>query len=206
MALCLNDGKMKRLHKKGRDIIKFQQLTLSTLGMLQFASSKGGGEQLLRTIGRPGLNGTKVELEELKRKKIWREAGSRSSIKAEIEGILKQENPEIFGKPVIMYKIRVVGERLEDETGNLIKEEWVVVRRYNDFVSLHKMLKSQITSDDLKTKTLSAKSSEGFFGLKLLPSLPPKKTLTKGFNEHKFIQEVSEGGKGDSVGRSKLVR
>jgi len=115
---------------------------------------------------------------------IWR-ANDIKNVKATIAGVTKQTNSslshhttplDVFSKSqVTMYKIKVTGSRFSsDDPHTIVKEEWVVARRYNGFVTLHKQLKSQVSSLGSRL---------------LLPTLPPKRTLTKGFNEEKFVME-----------------
>ncbi|GMI56943.1 hypothetical protein ScalyP_jg10439, partial [Parmales sp. scaly parma] len=115
---------------------------------------------------------------------IWR-ANNFKNVKATIAGVTKQTNSslshhttplDVFSKSqVTMYKIKVTGSRFSsDDPHTIVKEEWVVARRYNGFVTLHKQLKSQVSSLGSRL---------------LLPTLPPKRTLTKGFNEEKFVME-----------------
>ncbi|GMH57490.1 hypothetical protein TrST_g3950 [Triparma strigata] len=149
-----------------------------TIAMLTYATSKGGGEQLVRDLGRPGLNGCRVSLDELKAMGVYKESGMLN-LECTVEGVVKQTSGgEMFAKPVILYRLRVGCERREGEDGRVVREEWIIMRRYNDFVSLHKKLKGQLTEHNPKGKLLTALEGSGTGQrMRLLPALPPKKSL-----------------------------
>ncbi|GMH92396.1 hypothetical protein TL16_g12336 [Triparma laevis f. inornata] len=149
-----------------------------TIAMLTYATSKGGGEQLVRDLGRPGLNGCRVSLDELKAMGIYKESGMLN-LECTVEGVVKQTSGgEMFAKPVILYRLRVGCERREGDDGRVVREEWIIMRRYNDFVSLHKKLKGQLTEHNPKGKLLTALEGSGDGKrMRLLPALPPKKSL-----------------------------
>jgi hypothetical protein len=187
-----------------------QTRLLPTLGMLKYSTSKGGGEQMIRDLGRPGLGGCRATLEELQEMKVWQAAGSVLNLEAKVEGVVKQTGNEMFAKPVIMYKIRCVCERVVAVAGGgvgensssgsggekVVREEWVCMRRYNDFVSLHKNLKAQLTENNPRTKELSVHEAGGKGNrMLLLPTLPPKKNLNVavGMGGSKFLEQRGRG-------------
>ena len=148
--------------------VKEEDVLLPTAALLKYSTSQGGAAQLVRDLGRPGLNGCRASLEELKYMNVWREGGILLNLYAEVVGVVKQTASELFVKPVILYKIRV--SCLRKLNGKMTREGWVILRRYSDFVALHRKLKASVTDYNHKGKMLTA-------GLKLLPSLPPKKSL-----------------------------
>ena len=150
----------------------------STASMLCYSTSRGGAEQLVRDIGRPGLNGCRVSLNELRAMGIYRER-DMLSLECSVEGVVKQTTGgEMFAKPVILYRLRVACEREEGGDGRVVREEWFIMRRFNDFVSLHKRLKSQLTENNPKAKLMTALEGSGSGErIRLLPALPPKKSL-----------------------------
>ena len=149
-----------------------------TASMLCYSTSKGGAEQLVRDLGRPGLNGCRVSLDELRSMGVYRER-DMISLEASVEGVVKQTSGgEMFAKPVILYRLRVACEREEGDNGRVVREEWFIMRRYNDFVGLHKRLKGQLTENNPKGKLLTALEGSGSgHRMRLLPALPPKKSL-----------------------------
>jgi len=181
----------EKLQKKFNpaNFAEHQTRLMPTIGMLKYSASKGGGEQMIRDLGRPGLGGCRATLIELQDSGIWRSEGCVLNLEAKVEGVVKQTGNELFAKPVIMYKIRCVCERSEGE--KIVREEWVCMRRYNDFVSLHKNLKGQLTENP-KGKELSIVEGAGGGQLMLLlPTLPPKKNLNVavGMGGSKFLEQ-----------------
>jgi hypothetical protein len=193
---------------------EYHVLSMPTVGMLKYSTSKGE-QQMLRDLGRPGLSGCRATLQELQEMGIWRSLGKVMNLEAKVEGVVKQTGNELFAKPVIMcvaaprerrtfgdaanpalrYKIRCVCERLvetdgeganDESGGRIVREEFCIMRRYNDFVTLHRNLKAQLTENNPKNKTLSALSGGGF--MLLLPTLPPKKQLNIG-GASKFLEQ-----------------
>ena len=122
---------------------------------------------------------------------IFRDSGVLSDLQASVEGVVKQTVHDLFTKPVVLYKIRVSClRRLEGD--RVVRDEWCIMRRYNDFVGLHRNLKEAITDQNPKLRELSCMLGDGTGArMKLLPSLPPKKSMNVGVGgvSSKFLEQ-----------------
>jgi hypothetical protein len=159
-------GSMKNMTKSHSDEISRPSITL-----LDFATSKKRENQaiLLRDL-KIGVN--HIDREQLRRSGILdpRYPTRLKELKVEVDGVteLKTQQPlDLLGGPSnVLFRLRCiaisefVGLYKEDITdncsldyGDLIKEEWTVLRSFKDFTVLHKFMKTQVNAAESSAGT-----------------------------------------------------
>jgi hypothetical protein len=220
MLSCIKSGSQKSL---GRPTTK--DFLQPTLGLLDFASSKKREKQsiLLRDL-KLGIN--HIDREQLRRNGLFnpRFPTMLRQIKVYVEsGIQVKSNPsvDLLGSTSsVFYKIRCIAvtEHIDVQNidqseegsndgrkpryGDLIREQWVVLRSFREFSALHKFLKTQV----------SASESSGGAGAKIVGAATGLATaaFTIGGNNSAMhskrkmlIPSLSQASKAVSIGSTK---
>ena len=147
------------------------KLLQHTLTLLDYATSKTREKQaiLLRDL-KLGIN--HIDRDQLRRSGLLnpRYPTRLRGLKVVVEGAIevKSNQPlDLLGAPsTILYQLRCIaiteyiGVHSDDNTddtaveyGDLLREEWVVLRPFKDFTTLHKFLKSQVNPTESSANT-----------------------------------------------------
>ncbi len=136
--------------------------------LLDYATSRTREKQsiLLRDL-KLGIN--HIDKEQLKRSGILnpRYPTKLKQLRVAVVGAVEVKSSQnidlLAGPSTILYKLRCiaitefVGVEDEDESraeyGDLLREEWVILRPFRDFTALHKFLKSQVNSSESSAGT-----------------------------------------------------
>ena len=160
LLTCVKAGSARNATRARTEALLQPYLTL-----LEFAVSKKREKQsiLLRDL-KLGIN--HIDVDQLRRNAILnpRYPTVLHSLSAvTVEGAIKAKaSNDLIGSPaMVLYKIRVsaiVEEVIDNDDSSFYREDWVVLRPFRDFVTLHKYLK----------KTVNEKESSGNAGAKLV--------------------------------------
>ena len=151
------------------------ELLRPTLSLLEFATSKKREKQtaLMRDL-KIGVN--HIDKEQLRRTGLMnpRYPYKLKALKVKIDGVIetKSNQPlDLLGGPsLVLYRLRCVAVTeyvgVDDEKdatnvdyGDLLKEEWAILRPFKDFTVLHKFLKTQVNPNECSVGT-AAKLTE----------------------------------------------
>jgi hypothetical protein len=163
---CLMTGSVKNATTSRAD-----ELLRPTLTILEYATSiKRENQAILSRDLKIGVN--HIDRDQLRRNGILnpRYPTRLRNLKVMIDGVMevKSNQPlDLLGPNTILYRVRCVaiteyiGLNPEDNTddstdlnyGDLLKEEWVVLRSFKDFTIFHKFLKTQVNTSESSVGT-----------------------------------------------------
>lgn len=194
LLTCVKAGSARNATKARTDGLLQGYLTL-----LEFAVSKKREKQsiLLRDL-KLGIN--HIDIQQLRRNAILnpRYPTVLHSLSAvTVEGAIKaKQKNDLIGSPaMVLYKIRVsaVVEAIdkEDADNSFYREEWVILRPFRDFVTLHKYLK----------KSVNEKESSGNAGAKLVGAAAAALTFSTNQRQRPIlIPSLGQANKAGALG------
>jgi len=151
LLTCVKSGSARNATKARTEALLQPYLTL-----LEFAVSKKREKQsiLLRDL-KLGIN--HIDVQQLRRNAIFQPRFPtvlHSLSTVTVEGAIKAKaSNDLIGSPaMVLYKIRLssIVERIDndDPEGSFFREEWIILRPFRDFVTLHKHLKKQVNENE----------------------------------------------------------
>ena len=217
-AKCLMTGSVKNATKSRAD-----ELLRPTLTILDYATSRKRENQaiLLRDL-KIGVN--HIDRDQLRRNGLLnpRYPTRMRSLKVIIDGVVevKSNQPlDLLAPNTILYRLRCtaiteyIGLNPEDNTddenveyGDLLKEEWVVLRSFKDFTIFHKFLKSQVNASESSVGTAAKLTGLATTALTLGSSsqnVTKRKTLIPSLN--KAVQAGALGATKKCIEKRKEV-